>query len=45
MAMILTSSQTRPNRPVDSLSDYDLILAVTDVSAFLENIHRLDVAT
>ena len=33
-AMILTSSRTRPDGPVDLLSDYDLILAVTDVSAF-----------
>src|SRR5579871_4369331 len=33
-AMILTSSLTRPNGPVDMLSDYDLILAVTDVARF-----------
>jgi aminoglycoside 6-adenylyltransferase len=33
-AMILTSSRTRPDGLVDLLSDYDLILAVTDVSAF-----------
>src|SRR5215469_5941739 len=33
-AMILTSSRTRPDGPVDLLSDYDLILAVSDVSAF-----------
>src|SRR5215469_8746183 len=32
--MILTSSRTRPDGPVDLLSDYDLILAVTDVGAF-----------
>ena len=33
-AMILTSSRTRPDGPVDPLSDYDLILAVSDVGAF-----------
>ena len=33
-AMILTSSRTRPDGPVDALSDYDLILAVSDVGPF-----------
>jgi aminoglycoside 6-adenylyltransferase len=33
-AMILTSSRTRPGGPVDLLSDYDLILAVSDVGPF-----------
>jgi aminoglycoside 6-adenylyltransferase len=33
-AMILTSSRTRPGGPVDLLSDYDLILAVSDVGRF-----------
>jgi len=33
-AMILTSSRTRPYGPVDLLSDYDLILAVSDVRPF-----------
>ncbi len=33
-AMILTSSRTRPDGPVDLLSDYDLILAVSDVKPF-----------
>src|SRR6266571_1767674 len=33
-AMILTSSRTRPDGPVDPLSDYDLILAVSDVGLF-----------
>ena len=33
-AMILTSSRTRPDGPVDMLSDYDLILAVSDVKPF-----------
>lgn len=33
-AMILTSSRTRPDGPVDILSDYDLILAVRDVGPF-----------
>jgi len=32
--MILTSSRTRPDGPVDLLSDYDLILAVSDVGPF-----------
>ena len=29
-ALLITSSRTRPDGPVDLLSDYDLILAVTD---------------
>lgn len=33
-AMILTSSRTRPDGPVDLLSDYDVILAVTDAEHF-----------
>lgn len=33
-AMILTSSRTRPDGPVDLLSDYDLILAVSEVEPF-----------
>ena len=33
-AMILTSSRTRPAGPVDLLSDYDLILAVSEVVPF-----------
>ncbi len=33
-AMILTSSRTRPDGPVDPLSDYNLILAVSDVGPF-----------
>jgi aminoglycoside 6-adenylyltransferase len=33
-AMILTSSRSRPDGPVDPLSDYDLILAVSDVGPF-----------
>jgi aminoglycoside 6-adenylyltransferase len=33
-AMILTSSRTRPDGPVDLLSDYDLILVVSDVRPF-----------
>lgn len=33
-AMILTSSRTRPDGPVDLLSDYDVILAVSDVEPF-----------
>ena len=33
-AMILTSSLARPGAPVDLLSDYDVILAVTDPDRF-----------
>jgi aminoglycoside 6-adenylyltransferase len=33
-ALILTSSRVRPGGPVDALSDYDLILAVTDPERF-----------
>jgi aminoglycoside 6-adenylyltransferase len=33
-AMILTSTRARPDGPVDLLSDYDLILAVSDVGPF-----------
>src|SRR5260370_20671412 len=33
-AMILTSSRTRPDGQVDPLSDYNLILAVSDVGPF-----------
>lgn len=33
-AMILTSSRARPGGPVDGLSDYDIIFAVTDAERF-----------
>jgi aminoglycoside 6-adenylyltransferase len=33
-AMILTSTRSRPDGPVDLLSDYDLILAVSDMGPF-----------
>lgn len=33
-AVILTSSRARPNGPVDRLSDYDVILFVTDAERF-----------
>ena len=33
-ALLLTSSRARPGGPVDALSDYDLILAVTDAERF-----------
>lgn len=33
-AMILTSSRARPDGPVDPLSDYDVILVVSDVGPF-----------
>jgi aminoglycoside 6-adenylyltransferase len=36
-AAILTSSRARADDTVDELSDYDLILAVTDPEAFLRN--------
>jgi aminoglycoside 6-adenylyltransferase len=36
-AMILTSTRARPERPVDILSDYDLILAVADVEHFAQD--------
>ena len=36
-AMILTSSRTRPDGPVDLVSDYDLILAVSDVASFVSD--------
>src|SRR3712207_3735317 len=33
-AMVLTSSRTRPGAPVDPLSDYDVMLFVTDVDRY-----------
>jgi aminoglycoside 6-adenylyltransferase len=36
-ALILSSSRARPDGPVDLLSDYDLILAVTDPERFGRN--------
>ncbi len=33
-AMILTSSRARADLPADALSDYDLVLALTDVTSF-----------
>lgn len=36
-AMILTSSLARPGGPVDLLSDFDLILAVSDPAQFVRN--------
>jgi hypothetical protein len=36
-AMILTSSRARPDGAVDVLSDYDLILAVTDADGFAQD--------
>src|SRR5579871_2830311 len=33
-AMLMSSSRTRPDGPVDLLSDYDIILAVTDAEHF-----------
>lgn len=34
-SLILTSSRTRPDGPVDLLSDYDLLVMVSDVEPFL----------
>jgi aminoglycoside 6-adenylyltransferase len=34
-AMLLTSSRTNPAAPVDVLSDYDLIVVVTDIQLYL----------
>lgn len=36
-AMILTSSRARGDETVDALSDYDVIVAVTDVEAFADD--------
>lgn len=36
-ALILTSSRARADASVDLLSDYDVIVAVTDASAFISN--------
>lgn len=36
-AMLLYSSRTNPNAPVDIFSDYDVLLAVTDVRPFHED--------
>jgi hypothetical protein len=37
LAMIITSSRARPDGAVDILSDYDLILVVTDPERFAED--------
>jgi aminoglycoside 6-adenylyltransferase len=36
-AVILTSSRANPNAPVDLFTDYDVILAVTDIRPFFES--------
>jgi aminoglycoside 6-adenylyltransferase len=36
-AMLLTSTRTKPSAPVDLFSDYDVILAVTDIRPFYED--------
>jgi aminoglycoside 6-adenylyltransferase len=36
-AMILTSTRARPGAPVDALSDYDVILCVSDVEDFVRS--------
>lgn len=35
--VILTSSRTRPDSPVDAFSDYDVILAIKDIHPFLQD--------
>jgi len=35
--MLLTSTRTKPGATVDAFSDYDIIIAVTDVRRYLEN--------
>jgi aminoglycoside 6-adenylyltransferase len=37
LAMVITSSRARPDGDVDILSDYDLILVVTDPERFAED--------
>jgi aminoglycoside 6-adenylyltransferase len=34
-AMLLTSSRTNPAAPIDALSDYDVVVLVTDIQPFL----------
>jgi len=36
-AMLLTSTRTHPGAPVDLFSDYDVILAVTDIAPFFQD--------
>jgi aminoglycoside 6-adenylyltransferase len=36
-AMILTSTLTNPDAPVDAFSDYDVVLAVTDIQPYFED--------
>ena len=36
-AMLLTSTRSNPDAPTDLFSDYDVILAVTDVRPFFED--------
>ena len=36
-AMVMTSSRTNPHAPVDLFSDYDVILAVTDIHPFFDD--------
>jgi aminoglycoside 6-adenylyltransferase len=35
-AMLLTSSRTNPSAPLDALSDYDIVVVVNDIQAYLE---------
>jgi aminoglycoside 6-adenylyltransferase len=36
-ALILTSSRTNPNSPIDEFSDYDVIVAVNDIQPYLDD--------
>jgi aminoglycoside 6-adenylyltransferase len=36
-AMLLTSSRANPAAPIDQLSDYDVVVAVTDIRPYLED--------
>lgn len=36
-ALLLTSSRTNPQAPVDLFSDYDVILAVTDIQPYFQD--------
>src|SRR5215831_20835088 len=36
-AMLLTSSRTAPDAPLDRFSDYDIVLVVTDIRPFFED--------
>jgi aminoglycoside 6-adenylyltransferase len=41
-AMLLTSSRTNPSAPIDTLSDYDVVVVVTDIQPYLTDEAWLD---